>query len=260
MKKSTKYLLYLIGAFLVTAIIYPIILHWVPQESYRNEFEMPKFEVQETRREIPLVDASIASIDLSEISAIQNVVIKGVESPKEQQVYIYMNNFESGKYIDAVDIRAEESKLLFKDLNEETESIDSLVISIATNNLKSLNITASQRDALKLSDIKADSVEIYASNYDISVNDCSIAALCINSWRDVHDYADINRGHIYFNMIDSKVGSFAVTLSRACTINANGCVRNMKLDAQKNVEVSIKGYDGDIDLNKNGHKVFIDRD
>ena len=260
MKQSTKYLLYLIGAFVAAAIIYPIILHMVPQEIVKNEFELPKFEVQETRREIPLVDATMESIDLSGIAAVQNIVIKGVESPKEQQVYIYMNSFESGKYIDAIDIRAEESKLMLKDLNEDTQSIDSLVISIATNDLKALEITAVQNDALKISELTAKSVLLYTFNYDVSVNDCSIASLDIYSWREVRDYADINRGHIYFNMLDSKIGSLAVNLSRDCTINANGCVHSLKLDAQKNIQLSVKGYDGNIDLNKNGHKVFIDRD
>ncbi|MDE6267235.1 MAG: hypothetical protein K2M07_07800 [Muribaculaceae bacterium] len=265
MKQSTKYLLFLIGAFFLAAILYPIILHYVPQEKWYNQKWDNNDVVEEiaadyNEREVPIVDMPVAVINLSESLKVSSVIIEGVESPKDQTIEIGMA--ASDRYLNAISIDAdpETSTLKIVDNNNACESIDSLVIRIAVPANGRLDVLTDMCHSVSFSNINAEAIELTskctttADCVDLNINSCNI-----NAFTFIASSKGKYGNKFYLNCMNSMIESLSISTVRDFNLNANGNVRNLAINAEAVLEISITGYDSDIALNKNNHKVFIDR-
>lgn len=257
MKKSTKYLLFLIGAFFLAAILYPIILHYVPQEKLYDDEVIEEIPVDYSQREVPIVDMPVAAIDLSESFKASTVIIEGVESLKDQIVEIKVAADE--KYINAINVdhNAGTSTLKVTDKISEGEKIDSLLIRIAVPADGRLDVVTDNCHSVTFRNINTETLELTSKHtttadcVDLNLESCNI-----NNFNFI---ALVYGQKFYLNCMGSAIGSLSISTVRNFNLNANGNVRNLALNAEANIEVSLTGYDGDIDLNKNNHKVYIDR-
>ncbi|MDE7154612.1 MAG: hypothetical protein K2O00_09275 [Muribaculaceae bacterium] len=249
MKKSTKYLIFLAGSFIVVALVIPFVLWLMYAHSYVQRID----ETQQFQQEIPFVDQEINSIYLHPDLSVESFIIRGVSSTKDQRVEISYEGMENP--LPDIDFSLSNSTLQITNLSNISHHLDSVAVYIANAPERTLSISASPKyfynsDSFILENLNFNDLNITGKTDYLILTNCAFPLIDV-------DYLGYD---LTCNFRQSEVGDLKIKSKNDVTIYAAGCVRDISVSAKDDLRLYITGYEGEFELQKNGNRVFVDRD
>lgn len=263
MKKSNKYLLFLIGAIFLAAILFPVLLQFLPTEeensSAFDELMISDTEVAEVVEsnyqtyEIPMVDADMSHIHLDNIYCEGGIAVIGVETPKDQRILVAGYDLE--EYQNLIDINeATEGKVKISCPKEPIHFLDSVYIYVQKLSLVEFvtDCDASHSNDISITGVSTASLLLDIHSASISVDDCDIKNLSIINRRP-SNFCD-------YILKNSSVGNLSIEDRNRISIAAGDCVGHLSIAASYDLNASVTGYDGKIDTVKNGFHIYLEQE